>query len=195
MISWRVDVRRNRAHRSSFWERRRPGRRRPRPQRQQRSRGGRSDSPPSHDPTGTGEVMDADARAVDGGESAEAPVDVTAEEQAWDEAMHQALNIARAEGKVPGQVVETIQTAHASTLDWRTLLSRYMTDAASHDYSWSVPNPRRTGDRCQVRRVLRLRPLGRVRLSGNPRLTRLGLFTGGNRHGRKQERFQCMTLS
>ena len=59
---------------------------------------GTSDAPPSHDPSGTGEVMDADARAGDGGESAEAPVDVTAEEQAWDEAMHQALNIARAEG-------------------------------------------------------------------------------------------------
>ena len=103
---------------------------------------GASDAPPSHDPSGTGEVMDADARAGDGGESAEAPVDVTAEEQAWDEAMHQALNIARAEGKVPGQVEETIQGAHASTLDWRTLLRRYMTDAASHDYSWSVPNRR-----------------------------------------------------
>ena len=86
--------------------------------------------------------MDAAARAGDGSESAEAPVDVTAEEQAWDEAMHQALNIARAEGKVPGQVEETIQSAHASTLDWRTLLRRYMTDAASHDYSWSVPNRR-----------------------------------------------------
>ncbi len=103
---------------------------------------GASDAPPSHDPSGTGEVMDADARAGEGGESAEAPVDVTAEEQAWDEAMHQALNIARAEGKVPGQVEETIQGAHASTLDWRTLLRRYMTDTASHDYSWSVPNRR-----------------------------------------------------
>ena len=103
---------------------------------------GASDAPPSHDPSGTGEVMDADARAGDAGESAEAPVDVTAEEQAWDEAMHQALNIARAEGKVPGRVEETIQSAHASTLDWRTLLRRYMTDAASHDYSWSVPNRR-----------------------------------------------------
>ena len=101
-----------------------------------------SDAPPSHDPSGTGEVMDADARAGDDGEPAEAPVDVTAEEQAWDEAMHQALNIARAEGKVPGRVEETIQGAHASTLDWRTLLRRYMTDAASHDYSWSVPNRR-----------------------------------------------------
>ncbi len=103
---------------------------------------GASDAPPSHDPSGTGEVMDATARAGDGGESGEAPVDVTAEEQAWDEAMHQALNIARAEGKVPGRVEETIQSAHASTLDWRTLLRRYMTDAASHDYSWSVPNRR-----------------------------------------------------
>ena len=101
-----------------------------------------SDAPPSHDPSGTGEVMDADARAGDDGEAAETPLDVTAEEQAWDEAMHQALNIARAEGKVPGQVEETIRSAHASTLDWRTLLRRYMTDAASHDYSWSVPNRR-----------------------------------------------------
>ena len=103
---------------------------------------GASDAPPSHDPSGTGEVMDADARAGDDGEPADAPVDVTAEEQAWDEAMHQALNIARAEGKVPGRVEETIQSAHASTLDWRTLLRRFMTDAASHDYSWSVPNRR-----------------------------------------------------
>ena len=33
---------------------------------------GASDAPPSHDPSGTGEVMDADARARDGGDSAEA---------------------------------------------------------------------------------------------------------------------------
>ena len=103
---------------------------------------GASDAPPSHDPSGTGEVMDAHTRAGADGEAAEAPLDVTAEEQAWDEAMHQALNIARAEGKVPGQVEETIRSAHVSTLDWRTLLRRYMTDAASHDYSWSVPNRR-----------------------------------------------------
>ena len=101
-----------------------------------------SDTPPSHDPSGTGEVMDAHARAGADGEPAEAPLDVTAEEQAWDEAMHQALNIARAEGKVPGQIEETIRSAHASTLDWRTLLRRYMTDATRSDYSWSLPNRR-----------------------------------------------------
>ena len=102
-----------------------------------------SDAPPSHDPSGTGEVMDAGTRAgEDGNESGETPVDVSAEEQAWDEAMHQALNIARAEGKVPGRVEETVKAAHASTLDWRTLLRRYMTDAAKSDYSWSLPNRR-----------------------------------------------------
>ncbi len=103
---------------------------------------GTSETPPSHDPSGTGEVMDADARADDNGEPAGAPLDATAEEQVWDEAMHQALSIARAEGKVPGRVEQTIQGAHASMLDWRTLLRRYMTDAANRDYSWSVPNRR-----------------------------------------------------
>ena len=101
---------------------------------------GASDAPPSHDPSGTGEVMDANSR-VDAG-SGEAPVDTAAEEQAWDEAMHQALSIARAEGKAPGGVEETVRNAHASTLDWRTFLRRYMTDAASRDYSWSAPNRR-----------------------------------------------------
>ena len=101
-----------------------------------------SDAPPSHDPSGTGEVMDASARGGDDSDAAATPVDVAAEEQAWDEAMHQALNIARAEGKVPGQVEETVKGAHAGTLDWRTLLRRYMTDAAKSDFSWSLPNRR-----------------------------------------------------
>ena len=100
-----------------------------------------SDAPPSHDPSGTGEVMDADSRGEDSG-SGETPLDTAAEEQAWDEAMHQALSIARAEGKAPGGVEETVRNAHASTLDWRTLLRRYMTDAARSDYSWSAPNRR-----------------------------------------------------
>ena len=106
------------------------------------SEDGPSDAPPSHDPSGTGEVMDAGTRAAEDGDAAETPVDVAAEEQAWDEAMHQALNIARAEGKVPGRVEETVKGAHASTLDWRTLLRRYMTDTAKSDYSWSLPNRR-----------------------------------------------------
>ncbi len=100
-----------------------------------------SGAPASCDPSGTGEVMDAPA----GGGSAASPPspgDVTLEEQAWDEAMHQALSLAKAEGKAPGGIEETVRGAHASTLDWRSLLRRYMTDAVKSDYSWSVPNRR-----------------------------------------------------
>ena len=100
-------------------------------------------TPASHDPCGTGEVMDADERRDDGtGNSGESGVDTPAEEQAWDEAMHQAASLARAQGNAPGAVEETIRQAHRSILDWRSLLRRYMTDAARRDYSWSVPNRR-----------------------------------------------------
>ena len=101
-----------------------------------------SGTPPSCDPSGTGEVMDAPAGSGDDASAGQAPADVSAEEQAWDEAMHQALNLAKAQGKAPGAVQETIQDAHRSTLDWRSLLRRFMTDAAARDYSWSVPNRR-----------------------------------------------------
>ena len=101
-----------------------------------------SGTPPSCDPSGTGEVMDSPGRTDDNADAGQAPPDVSAEEQAWDEAMHQALNLAKAQGKAPGAVQETIQDAHRSTLDWRSLLRRYMTDAAARDYSWSVPNRR-----------------------------------------------------
>ena len=101
-------------------------------------------APASCDPSGTGEVMDAPADGTGDGSnnSAPSPGDIAAEEQAWDEAMHQALNLAKAEGRAPGAIEETVRGAHASTLDWRSLLRRYMTDAVKSDYSWSVPNRR-----------------------------------------------------
>ena len=70
------------------------------------------------------------------------PADIAAEEQAWDEAMLQAASIAKAQGRMPGAVEETVRGAHVSTVDWRTLLRRYMTDATKSDYSWSLPNRR-----------------------------------------------------
>ena len=96
---------------------------------------------PSCDPAGTGEVMDApaDSGQAGGGPS---PSEVAAEEQAWDEAMHQAASLAKAQGRMPGAVEETVRGAHVSTVDWRTLLRRYMTDASKSDYSWSLPNRR-----------------------------------------------------
>ena len=107
-------------------------------------RDGASDAPSSCDPAGTGEVMDAPAGGADGGDSGNGPSaqDIAAEEQAWDEAMHQAASLAKAEGRMPGAVEETVRGAHASTVDWRSLLRRFMTDTAKRDYSWSVPNRR-----------------------------------------------------
>ena len=99
-------------------------------------------APPSFDPNGTGEVMDAAARRDDDNESGAAAADTAAEEQAWDEAMHQAMSLARAQGKAPGAVGEELGRAHRSALDWCALLRRHMTDAARRDYSWSVPNRR-----------------------------------------------------
>ena len=98
----------------------------------------------SCDPAGTGEVMDAPAGGGEDGNGDDGPSasDIAAEEQAWDEAMHQAASLAKAEGKMPGAVEETVRGAHASAVDWRTLLRRFMTDAAKRDYSWSVPNRR-----------------------------------------------------
>ena len=107
----------------------------------QNSDGG-SEAPASHYPSGTGEIMDAGERVDGDAGDRESPVDITAEEQGWDEAMDQAMNLVRAEGKLPGGVEETVRNAHATTLDWRTLLRRYMTDAARRDYSWSFPNRR-----------------------------------------------------
>ena len=101
--------------------------------------------PPSHDPAGTGEVMDAPARGAgeeDDASSGDAPLDVAAEEQAWDEAMHQAVSLAKAQGRRPGRIEETLHDAHRSLLDWRVLLRQYLVSAARDDYRWSVPNRR-----------------------------------------------------
>ena len=101
-----------------------------------------NDAQPSFDPAGTGEVMDASSADQAASDAQATPADIDRHEQAWDEAMHQALNLAKAQGNAPGAVEETIADAHRSSFDWRTLLRLYMTDAAASDYSWSVPNRR-----------------------------------------------------
>ena len=98
------------------------------------------DGPGSADPSGTGEVMDAPPSA----NTADSPEarDFTEEEQNWDEAMHQALNVAKAQGKLPGALAQTVDNAHRNIVDWQTALRRYMIDACRADYTWSRPNRR-----------------------------------------------------
>ena len=64
------------------------------------------------------------------------------EEQKWDRAMHQAHQMAKRQGNMPGNVSEEIEGFHRHPADWRTMLRRYMTEQAKMDYSWSHPNRR-----------------------------------------------------
>ena len=64
---------------------------------------GQSDAPASCDPSGTGEVMDSPGCTDDEAGAGQAPADVSAEEQAWDEAMHQALSIAKGARRSAGR--------------------------------------------------------------------------------------------
>ena len=93
---------------------------------------------PSHDPSGTGEVIDAPNRSGPD----DSPLNIQTEEQSWDEAIHQAANIARARGLLPGVIEELLRTLHTSAVDWRSVLRHYMTAPARQDYSWSSPNRR-----------------------------------------------------
>ena len=88
--------------------------------------------------------MDAAARGEkdDGASPGDVSLDLAAEEQAWDEALHQAVRLATAQGNRPGRIEETLRDAHRSRLDWRTLLRRYLVSTARDDYRWSVPNRR-----------------------------------------------------
>ncbi len=52
------------------------------------------------------------------------------------------MRLARAGGNLPGAVAETVESAHTRLVDWRTLLRRFLVDAAKSDYSWSLPNRR-----------------------------------------------------
>ena len=83
------------------------------------------------DPNGQGEIQDA-------------PSEVSADEQeqAWDEAMHQAAAFAKAQGRLPGNLAQMIESAHGGLVDWRDILRRFMTAAANNDYTWTRPNRR-----------------------------------------------------
>ena len=83
-------------------------------------------APPSFDPNGTGEVMDAAARRDDDADEAGAASPDTAA-QAWDEAMHQAMSFARVQGHGAGRRRRGIRTRPPE----RPRLARAV--ATSHD--------------------------------------------------------------
>ena len=96
--------------------------------------------PPSFDPDGKGEIMDAPRpEQMSDGEYGE---HCKKEEQEWDEAQAQAQQMAKRQGNMPGNVSQMIDAQHVHTIDWRSLLQRFMMAFAKDDYSWARPNRR-----------------------------------------------------
>ena len=90
-----------------------------------------------------------DGEGIDGADPPPPPPPdpVKAEEQEWDKALEQAIQIDRAQsekahGTVPGNLLSMVRDMHKHQIDWRTLLRRFMLDWARNDYSWSQPNRR-----------------------------------------------------
>ncbi len=98
-----------------------------------------TDRSDSHDPHGTGEIMDAPHNSIAGSDFERATAD---HERDWDTATHQAAAFAKAQGNMPGNISELIDAALRVQMHWKDLLRKYATDEARSDYTWSYPNRR-----------------------------------------------------
>jgi len=97
---------------------------------------GEEGSEQTGDPGGSGEVRDGE-QETEGGASDEAATD-----ELWELALAQAAQNAREIGDLPGALERLIGEVLNPKLDWQELLSRYISDRARDDYSWSPPNKR-----------------------------------------------------
>jgi predicted metal-dependent peptidase len=92
----------------------------------------------SGDPGRAGEVRDA---PPPDGESGGGD-DGDDHESQWRLNLAQAANQARSMGDLPAGLARLVEEMISPRLDWRTLLSRFLQDAARHDYAWMPPNRR-----------------------------------------------------
>ena len=99
-----------------------------------------ADQPPSFDPDGKGEIMDAPRPASMS--TSDYKELCKSQEQEWDEVQAQAQQMAKNQGNMPGNISQVINAQHVHTIDWRLLLRRFISAAAKDDYSWSKPNHR-----------------------------------------------------
>ena len=90
----------------------------------------------SGDPGGSGEVRDSEDSEL-GGATSESGSD-----EEWELALAQAAQKAREIGDLPGGLERLINDVLNPKLDWKELLSRYISDRARDDYSWMPPNKR-----------------------------------------------------
>ncbi|MCK5200222.1 MAG: hypothetical protein KAR21_17820, partial [Spirochaetales bacterium] len=64
------------------------------------------------------------------------------QEQNWKITLSGAASIAKAQGKLPAGLDRMIQEILQPKLYWREILSRFITENAKNDYTWTQPNKR-----------------------------------------------------
>lgn len=87
------------------------------------------------DPGKCGGVMDAPA--TEEGEAA-----LQEHEAQWQQAVQQAAQIAKAQGKLPSGLERLLEEVLKPVVDWRDTLREFLTKDSKDDYSWSRPNRR-----------------------------------------------------
>ena len=60
-----------------------------------------------------------------------------AEELRWDDITHQAITMAKGQGKEPGNLSELISRSHAPSIDWRTSLQEFISEFAPSQRGWT----------------------------------------------------------
>lgn len=60
----------------------------------------------------------------------------------WQQAVQQAANVAKARGELPGGLERFAADAAAPSVDWRSVLQRFVQQAARADYTWTRPSAR-----------------------------------------------------
>lgn len=90
-----------------------------------------------NDPGGCGEVRD-----MPGQNGAPSPAEIKQAEAEAKVMIAQAKNIAKAQGKLPGDLERMIDEILAPQVNWKEVLAAFLTESAKNDYTWTKPNRR-----------------------------------------------------
>lgn len=90
------------------------------------------------DPSAWGEVIDANS----GPTGSEGTPAATVTEADWKQAVQQATQAAKMQGRLPDSLERFAGAAARPKADWRSVLRRFVQAAAKSDYTWARPNSR-----------------------------------------------------
>ena len=76
----------------------------------------------------------------DGGQGSLTSTSGAALEADWNISIQQAAEVARAAGKLPGNLSDLVGAALEPKIDWRTVMWPFFTDMIDDDYTWRKPN-------------------------------------------------------